>query len=60
MKLCPLSLCVVGLALMLVSCKGGQPPPMPDFTPVGDGLKTLGYAVLGAAVVLTLGRLLRS
>jgi hypothetical protein len=59
MKLCPLSLSVMGLALMLVSCKGGQPPAMPDFTPVGDGLKTLGYAVLGAAVVLTLGRLIR-
>ena len=58
MKLCPLSVCVMGLALTLVSCKG-QVPVMPDFTPVGDGLKTLGYAVLGAAVVLTLGRCLR-
>ena len=56
---CPLFLSAIGLALMLVACKDGQTPPMPDFTPIGDGLKTLGYAIVGGAVVLTLGRLLR-
>jgi hypothetical protein len=52
-------LAATGIALLLVACKGDQYPAMPDFTPVGDGLKTLGYAIVGGAVVLTLGRMIR-
>lgn len=35
------------------------PPPVTDVRPLGDGLKVIGFALLGASVVLTLGRLLR-
>lgn len=35
------------------------PPVVTDTAPVGDGIKTFAYALLGASVVLTLGRLLR-
>ena len=35
------------------------PVAVTDTKPLGDGLKTLAYAFLGASVVLTLGRLLR-
>lgn len=53
------------LALALVSCTGGdtlpEPPPVPvtDTRPVGEGLKLIGFAVLGAAVVTVLGKLIR-
>jgi len=50
------------IALLVVGCQSAAPPPvvhLPDMVPVGDGLKVLGFAFLGAAVVLTLGRLLR-
>jgi len=55
---------LAGLVLALASCSGGgpnpEPPPMPvtDTEPVGEGLKVIGYALLGGAVVLVLGRLL--
>ena len=40
-----------------------KPPPTPTVTvtdtePVGDGLKVIGFAMLGAAVVVVLGRML--
>jgi hypothetical protein len=35
------------------------PPPVTDVRPLGDGLKVIGFALLGASVVLTLGRLFR-
>ena len=40
-----------------------SPPPPPTVTvtdtePVGDGLKVIGFAMLGAAVVVVLGRML--
>jgi hypothetical protein len=53
------------LALALVSCTGGnsqpEPPPVSvtDTRPVGEGLKLIGFAVLGAAVVTVLGKLIR-
>jgi len=52
---------LAGLLLALASCTGdGLPPaPLADTGPIGDGLKVLGYAVLGAAVVTVLGRLIR-
>ena len=52
-------------ALMSVSGCSSPPPTeavpvvVTDTEPVGEGLKTLAYAFLGASVVLTLGRLLR-
>ncbi len=33
--------------------------PVTDTEPVGDGLKVLGFAVLGSAVVCVLGRMIR-
>ena len=58
-----------GLALAgpLVSCSGGGAPPklppvpvpVTDTRPVGEGLKIIGFAVLGAAVVTVLGKLIR-
>lgn len=54
------------LALLLLgnSCSEATPracpaPYVTDTKPLGDGIKTLAYAFLGASVVLTLGRLLR-
>ena len=34
------------------------PPPVTNTAPIGDGLKVIGFALLGAAVVGVLGRLL--
>jgi hypothetical protein len=42
--------------------KPAPPPPQPivaDVKPLGDGLEVIGFAIIGAAVVITLGRLLR-
>ena len=41
--------------------KATSPPPplVTDTRPLGEGLKVIGFALLGASVVLTLGRLLR-
>jgi hypothetical protein len=36
-----------------------QQPVVTDTRPLGDGLKVIGFAFLGASVVITLGRLLR-
>ena len=50
------------LTLLLVGCEGGArsrppaPQPVTDTRPVGDGLKVVGYALLGAAVVITVGK----
>jgi hypothetical protein len=52
--------------LALASCSGGDaPPPEPppieiQTEPIGSGLKLIGYALLGASVVLVLGKLIRS
>lgn len=35
------------------------PPVVTDTKPLGDGLKVIGFAILGASIVLTLGRLLK-
>ena len=54
-----------GLVMACASCADSPSPPSPmpppqvtDTKPVGEGLKVLGYAVLGAAVVCVLGRML--
>jgi hypothetical protein len=52
-------------ALAFSSCSGGDAPPSTpppvsvDTAPVGEGLKLIGFALLGAAVVTVLGRLIR-
>ena len=47
-------------ALLLAGCvEEPPPPPVPDMVPLGEGLKVIGYALVGAAVILTLGRLVR-
>lgn len=65
-RLRPLALIVVPaavLALAVSSCDTAPPkpapPPVTDTRPVGEGLKVIGFAMLGAAVVAVLGRVLR-
>jgi hypothetical protein len=52
-----------GIFLALSSCtEEASAPPLPvvtDTAPVGDGLKVIGFALLGAAVVIALGRMLK-
>jgi hypothetical protein len=61
--LLPLAALVAVLAFS--SCSGSSaPPPEPlpieiKTEPIGSGLKLIGYALLGAAVVTVLGRLIR-
>lgn len=56
----------IALVLALASCSGGglssehSGVPVTDTQPVGDGLKVIGYALLGAAVVFVTGRLIRA
>ncbi|MEY3894663.1 MAG: hypothetical protein RLZZ214_182 [Verrucomicrobiota bacterium] len=60
-----LLLSAAGCFMALGSCSEAppEPPPPPTVTvtdtePVGDGLKVIGFAMLGAAVVVVLGRML--
>jgi hypothetical protein len=54
-----------GLFLACASCGESPPkpppppPPVTDTRPVGEGLKVIGFAMLGAAVVVVLGRMLK-
>lgn len=57
---------LAGIALILAcsSCEPTAPPkpppvPVTDTRPVGEGLKVIGFALLGAAVVGVLGRMLK-
>jgi len=55
---------VAGLILACTSCSESpspKPPPIPvtDTRPVGEGLTIIGFALLGAAVVGVLGRMLK-
>lgn len=59
-----LSAAAIFMGLLACSCKEDKLPEPPriavtDTKPVGDGLKVLGYAFLGAAVVITVGRVVR-
>jgi hypothetical protein len=54
---------ITGAVVALASCSGGPPDP-PSFPvtntePVGNGLKVIAYAMLGATVVVVAGRLIR-
>ncbi|MGL5017198.1 MAG: hypothetical protein ACRDBP_03625, partial [Luteolibacter sp.] len=61
-----LLLSAAGCFMALGSCSEAPPKPLPppptvtvtDTEPVGDGLKVIGFAMLGAAVVVVLGRML--
>jgi len=51
-----------GLFLMLCSCDSGSvaPPPVSiNMDPVGSGLSVIGFALLAAAVVGVLGKMLK-
>lgn len=55
---------VAGVILALSSCnedeaKHAPPVTVTDTQPVGEGLAVIGFAIVGAAVVIVLGRLLR-
>jgi len=52
--LLPLLICSIACA----SCTD-QGPPMVDTTPLGEGLKVIGYAIIGAAVLAVLGKLVK-
>lgn len=57
------SLALAGLLLTCVSCSESKPTPprvpVTDTAPIGAGLKVIGFAMLGAAVVGVLGRMLK-
>ncbi len=44
--------------ILLTSCSPSA-PPVPDMGPVGDGLKVIGFALIGVSVVVTVGRMIR-
>ena len=52
--LLPLLICSVACA----SCQD-QGPPMVDTEPLGLGLRVIGYAIIGAAVLGVLGKLVK-
>lgn len=58
-----MSLALASLLLCCASCSESKPAPpratVTDTAPVGEGLKVIGFAVLGAAVVGVLGRMLK-
>ena len=54
----------VALLLLLLlpglsSCSSPTVPPAPNMAPIGDGLKVIGFALLGMSVVITVGRYFR-
>jgi hypothetical protein len=54
---------VAGLFMACASCSDAPskppPPPVTDLEPIREGLAVLAYAMLGAAVVCVLGRMLK-
>jgi len=64
-RLLLLPLAAGALATAGASCSQSAPSPVPhpivtDTTPVGNGLKVIGYALLGGAVVMVLGSMVKS
>jgi hypothetical protein len=62
----PLAIAAVPAVVLALACSSCDtappkpaPPPITDTRPVGEGLKVIGFAMLGAAVVAVLGRLMR-
>ena len=56
MKRLPLHFLIIAACLMATACGRyeGAPPPA-DLQPVGEGLKVIGFALVAAAVVMSLG-----
>lgn len=52
------SVALVACVLASVSCEE-QRPPLVDTKPLGDGLRVIAYAVVGAAVLGVLGKLVK-
>jgi hypothetical protein len=52
----PLRFLLIAACLMATACgrHGGAPPP-PDLSPIGHGLQVIGFALVAAAVVVSLG-----
>ena len=46
---------IIGCALACISCQDPS-QPIVDVSPLGDGLKVIGYALVGAAVLGVLGK----
>lgn len=53
-----LLLATIVCVLACASCTE-QAPPVVDTEPLGEGLKVIGYAVVGAAVLAVLGKLIK-
>lgn len=53
----------IGCVMAFSSCEGDSSLPGIEITadtqPIGEGLKVVGFAVLGASVVVVLGKILR-
>lgn len=48
---------IVLLSVIMISCSDRKSSSAPDMTPIGDGLKTIGYGIIGGAVVRSCVRL---
>ncbi len=53
------ALLAVAFMTLLGSCSAPAGPAAPDMGPVGDGLKVIGFSLIGVAVVITVGRTFR-
>lgn len=51
-------LAIAALALICASCRE-HAQPVVDTAPLGEGLKVIGYSILGAAVLAVLGKLVK-
>lgn len=70
MKPMYVSLLTILATVMLLSCtscskkKQAPPPPVivnaPDYKPIGEGIKVHSYALIGVAVIITVGLIARS
>ena len=52
-------LSVVAVGLLLAACTSPAGPAPIDMGPIGDGLKVIGFALIGMSVVITVGRYFR-
>ena len=52
-------LCVMAVGVLLLACSSPAGPPPIDMGPIGDGLKVIGFALIGMSVVITVGRYFR-